>query len=245
MIVAKLGGSVITDKSKPFSYRPDVVSALSEEIASSDQKVVVVHGGGSYGHVLAKQHGINTDPGQAPALGVAQTRGAMYDLNRLVCKTMLEFKLYPYPFSPFDAVSRAGPDGLSAWLKGLLKEGLTPVTFGDVCLAPGGFRVISGDVIVQELAKSMDPERCVFALDVDGVYEENSRVIIPELTPGKIKRMKIQSGEDATGGMKLKLEVAAKIASGGSKVCFVSGYRRNEFSKALRGLDFYGTVVHT
>jgi len=236
---------VITDKSKPFSYRPDVVSALSEEIASSDQKVVVVHGGGSYGHVVAKLHGITTDPAEAPAVGVAQTRGAMYDLDRLVCKTMAEFKLNPYPFSPFDAVSRAGKAPVAAWLKALLKEGLTPITFGDVTLTASGFKVISGDVIVQDLAKILAPERCVFALDVDGVYEPNTRVIIPELSPSKIRRMSVSSGSDATGGMRLKLEVAARIAAAGTKVCFVSGYRRNEFSKALRGLDFYGTVVRS
>ena len=242
-IVAKLGGSVITDKSKPFSYRPDVASALSEEIASSDQKVVVVHGGGSFGHVVAKQHGISSDAAEAPAVGVAQTRGAMYELNRMICKTMMEYKLNPYPFSPFDAISRAGKEPVANWLRGLLKEGLTPVTFGDVMLAGSGFRVISGDVIVQDLAKILAPERCVFALDVDGVYEGNSRVIIPELSPSKIRRMSVPGGDDATGGMKLKLDAAARIAATGAKVCFVSGYRRNEFSKALRGLDFYGTVV--
>jgi len=236
---------VITDKSKPFSYRPDVVSALSEEIASSDQRVVVVHGGGSFGHVVAMQHGISSDASEAPAVGVAQTRGAMYELNRMVCKTMMEFKLNPYPFSPYDAVSRAGKAPLSAWLKGLLKEGLTPVTFGDVILAPSGFKVISGDVIMQDLAKALSPERCVFALDVDGVYEPNTRVIIPELTPSRIRRMSVPNGDDATGGMKMKLDAAARIAAGGTRVCFVSGYRRNEFSKALRGLDFYGTVVRS
>ncbi len=233
------------DKSKPFSYRPDVVSALSEEIASSDQKVVVVHGGGSFGHVVAKQHGLGAEAAEAAAVGVAQTRGAMYELNRMVCKTMMEFRLSPYPFSPFDAISRAGGASVSSWLKGLLKEGLTPVTFGDVGLAPSGFRVISGDVIVQELAKMMGPERVVFALDVDGVYEGNTRVIIPELSVAKVRRMKVQEGDDATGGMRLKLEMAAKIAAGGTTVNFVSGYRRNEFSKAVRGLDFYGTVVRS
>ena len=222
-----------------------MVSALSEEIASSDQKVVVVHGGGSFGHVVAKQHGISSDAGEAPAVGVAQTRGAMYELNRMVCKTMMEFKLNPFPFAPYEAISRSGKAPLSAWLKGLLKEGLTPVTFGDVMLTPSGFRVISGDVIMQDLAKVLSPDRCVFALDVDGVYEPNSRVIIPELTASKIRRMSVPNGDDATGGMKLKLDAAARISSGGTKVCFVSGYRRNEFSKALRGLDFYGTVVRS
>jgi isopentenyl phosphate kinase len=202
-----------------------------------------VHGGGSFGHVLAKEHGLSSVPAQSEAAGVAQTRGAMYDLNRMVCKTMMEFKLNPYPFSPFDAVARAGKAPLAQWLRGLLKEGLTPVTFGDLVLSPTGMKVLSGDLMVQELTKAVLPERSVFAMDVDGVYEENSRVIIPELTPTKARRMSIPPGEDATGGMKLKLEVAARMASWGTRVAFVSGYRRNEFSKALRGLDFYGTLV--
>jgi isopentenyl phosphate kinase len=244
-VIAKLGGSVITDKSKPFSYRPDVVSALSEEIASSDQKVVVVHGGGSFGHVVAKQHGIGSEVGEAPAMKVAQARGAMYELDRMVCKTMMEFKLSPYPFSPFDIAFKAGNAQLAAWLRGLLKEGLTPITFGGASLTAAGFKVLSGDVIMQHLTRVLSPEICVFALDVDGVYEENSRVIIPELSPSKIRRMEVPAGEDATESMKSELEAAAKIASLGTKVCFVSGYRRNEFSKALRGLDFYGTVVRS
>ena len=178
-------------------------------------------------------------------MGVAQTRGAMYELDRMICKTMMEYKLNPYPFSPFDAVIRAGRAPVASWLRGLLKEGLTPVTFGDVILSPSGFKVISGDVIVQELAKVLAPDRCVFALDVDGVYEANSRVIIPELSPSKIRRMDVPPGDDATGGMKDKLDAASRIAAGGTKVCFVSGYRRNEFSKALKGLEFYGTVVRS
>jgi len=220
-----------------------VVSALSEEIASSDEKVVVVHGGGSFGHSVARQHGITSEPSETAAAGVAQTRGAMYDLNRLVCKTMMEFRLNPYPFSPFDAASRGGKAQLAQWLRGLLKGDLTPVTFGDVVLSPSGFKVLSGDVIVHDLAKALRPERCVFALDVDGVYEPNSRVIIPELTPSKIRKMRVPAGDDASGGMKLKLEVAARLASMGTRVSFVSGYRRNEFSKAIKGLEFYGTVV--
>jgi len=243
--VVKLGGSVITDKSKPFTYRSDVVSALAEEIAYSDEKAVVVHGGGSFGHVLAREHGISSEEPATSATGVSKTRGAMYDLDSLVCKTMMESKISPYPFSPFDAVTRAGKTAAARWLRGLLKSGLTPVTFGDVTLSSGGFKVLSGDLIVYELAKMLGPERCVFALDVDGVYEENTRVIIPELSTSKIRKMRVQKGYDSTGGMQLKLKVAARVAALGSEVCFVSGYRRNEFLKALKGLDFYGTVVRS
>ena len=244
-VIVKLGGSVITDKSKPFSYRADVVSALAEEIASSDEKAVVVHGGGSFGHAVAKQEGISSDETAASAAAVSKTRGAMYDLNGLLCRTMAENKLFPYPFSPFDVIVKAGKAPVSQWLRGLLKSGLTPVTFGDVALTPAGFRVLSGDLIVLELAKILEPERCIFSLDADGVYEEGTRVIIPELSPSKVRKMKVSKGEDVTGGMKLKLEVAAKIAALGPKVFFVSGYRRNEFAKALKGAEFYGTIIRS
>ena len=241
----KLGGSVITDKSKPFSYRPDVVSALAEEIASSDERAVVVHGGGSFGHTVAKQQGVSSEQAAQDAGAVSRTRAAMYELNGLVCRTLLEGKLYPYSFSPFDALLKAGKGPVSLWLRNLMKNGLTPVTFGDVILTSSGLKVLSGDTMVFELARILAPERCIFALDVDGVYESGTRVIIPELSPSKIRRMQLPLAEDATGGMKLKLDVAAKIAGLGTKVSFVSGYRRNEFSKALKGLEFYGTVVRT
>jgi isopentenyl phosphate kinase len=244
-VIVKLGGSVITDKSKPFSYRSDVVSALAEEIASSDEKTLVVHGGGSFGHTVAKQQGISSDEAATTAAAVSKTRGAMYDLNSLLCRTMTENKLFPYSFSPFDVIVKAGKAPVSQWLRGLLKAGLTPVTFGDVTLTSAGFKVLSGDLIVLKLAEILEPERCVFALDADGVYEEGTRVIIQELSPSRVRKMKVSKGEDVTGGMKLKLEVAAKVAALGPKVCFVSGYRRNEFSKALKGLEFYGTVVRS
>ena len=192
---------------------------------------------------MARQHGLSSAAVSLTAAGVPQTRSAMYELNALVCKTMLESKLNPYPFSPFDAISRAGAEPVATWLRGLLKAGLTPVTFGDVVFRSGGFRVLSGDTIVMELAKILKPDRCVFALDVDGVYEDSTRVIIPELTPSKVRKLHVPKGDDTTGGISLKLEIAAKVAASGSEVCFVSGYRRNEFSKALRGLDFYGTAI--
>jgi len=242
-VIVKFGGSVITDKSKPFSYRSDVVSALAEEIASSDERAVIVHGGGSFGHTVARQQGLSSEQAAQYAGAVSKTRAAMYELNGLVCRTLLESKLYPYSFSPFDALSKAGKAAVSLWLRGLMKNGLTPVTFGDVSLTSSGLKVMSGDTMVLELTRILGPERCVFALDVDGVYEGGTRVILPELSPSKIKRMQVPLGEDVTGGMKFKLDVAAKIASLGTKVSFVSGYRRNEFSKALKGLEFYGTVV--
>jgi len=249
VILAKLGGSVITDKGKPFSFREEVVSALGKEIATSHQLVVLVHGGGSFGHPVAKEYGLTSGAYSRGGEGVSKTRDAMYALDQLVCRTLMGAGVETYPFAPFDLLVSSNEKHTRSWLGRLLSSGLCPVTFGDVSSYPRGFRILSGDTIMHELAKVLRPVRCVFALDVDGVYrgrkrkKEKTGNLLRTISASQMGKLKVGLGDDATGGIKLKLEVAAKIASLGTSVSFVSGFRRAEFAKALRGLDFYGTVV--
>src|SRR2546426_9297157 len=57
MLLVKLGGSVITVKSKYRTLRGPDLSRLAREIAAgADHETVVVHGAGSYGHILAAKH---------------------------------------------------------------------------------------------------------------------------------------------------------------------------------------------
>ena len=245
--LAKLGGSVITDKTKPFSFRAEVVSALGEEIAASHERVVLVHGGGSFGHPVAKEYGLTSGAYSRGGEGVSKTRDAMYALNQLVCRALMGAGVETYPFAPFDLLVSSNGEHARSWLRNLLSSGLSPVTFGDVSSYPRGFRILSGDTIMHELAKVLRPVRCVFALDVDGVYrgreKEKAGNLLRTISASQMSKLKVDLGDDATGGMKLKLQVAGKIASLGTSVSFVSGFRRAEFAKALRGLDFYGTMV--
>jgi isopentenyl phosphate kinase len=247
--LAKLGGSVITDKTKPFSFREDVVSALGEEIAASRERVVIVHGGGSFGHPVAKEYGLTSGAYSRGGEGVSKTRDAMYALDQLVCRALRGAGVETYPFAPFDLLMNSNQEHSRSWLTNLLSSGLSPVTFGDVSSYPRGFKILSGDTIMLELAKVLRPVRCVFALDVDGVYRGRDErkgkpgALLRTISASQMSKLKVGLGDDATGGIKLKLEVAAKIASLGTSVSFVSGFRRAEFAKALRGLDFYGTVV--
>ena len=102
-VVVKLGGSVVTDKASPFTYRGNAVISLSKEMAASQLRLVVVHGGGSFGHPVAKQYGLSSRASSVwSAEGVSRTRAAMFRLNKLVCSSMSEAGLSPYPFAPFD-----------------------------------------------------------------------------------------------------------------------------------------------
>jgi isopentenyl phosphate kinase len=61
LIFLKLGGSLITDKTRPRTVRPDTLKRLCEEIASARERdpnllLVLGHGSGSFGHVAAKKY---------------------------------------------------------------------------------------------------------------------------------------------------------------------------------------------
>jgi len=94
LVFVKLGGSVITDKAKPFTERKDVIKRLAEEIHSSrgrtGPRLVVGHGGVSYPHVPAKRYqthlGIVSEESR---MGSALVQDAASRLNRIVVNALL------------------------------------------------------------------------------------------------------------------------------------------------------------
>ena len=59
MFIIKIGGSVITDKAKQNSFKKDVIDNLAKQISKSKKEIILVHGAGSYGHILAKKYNLN------------------------------------------------------------------------------------------------------------------------------------------------------------------------------------------
>lgn len=54
MILLKLGGSLLTNKARAFSIRGAVLAGVASEISAAKEPLIVIHGGGSFGHPLAK-----------------------------------------------------------------------------------------------------------------------------------------------------------------------------------------------
>ncbi|MBI3116023.1 MAG: isopentenyl phosphate kinase family protein [Thaumarchaeota archaeon] len=240
LVVVKLGGSVVTDKSKPFSYRRKVVAALGRAMAASGQRIVLVHGGGSFGHPVAKHYGLSSSPSRSTAEGVSRTREAMFRLNQLVCASLTQAGLHPFTFAPFTLLRNAR--SAARWVDALLDSNLMPVTFGDVIPDDRGFRIMSGDTICLELSRLLRPRRCVFAFNVDGILDGNGK-LIKEVDASVLKQLRKSRADDATGGILLKVTEALKIVSRETDVSFVSGFSTNNFCKALKGRRFHGSVV--
>jgi Predicted archaeal kinase len=59
LIVLKLGGSIITNKKEPFSFNRDVLLRIGNELKSSwPMPLIIIHGGGSFGHPIAEAYEI-------------------------------------------------------------------------------------------------------------------------------------------------------------------------------------------
>ena len=94
-IILKLGGSVVTVKETPFRPNIRVIRRLVREISESNSMpLVVVHGGGSYGHPVAKEYKIRDGyTSRSQLIGFSKTRQAMMELNKLMVDVFVENNL--------------------------------------------------------------------------------------------------------------------------------------------------------
>ena len=60
MILIKLGGSIITNKEKPLSARKKTIDNLSKSLKKIKEPIIIVHGGGSYGHYWSVKYDMHT-----------------------------------------------------------------------------------------------------------------------------------------------------------------------------------------
>jgi len=255
--VLKLGGSVITAKERPMTADAGNIRRLAEEIAASGPgRLVLVHGGGSFGHPVAKRYGIaegRASDGQA--LGFSKTHQAMVALSSLVIDALVDAAVPAVPVAPSSfMVADDGRIGIADFgvVRRLIDVGITPVLHGDVVLDRSrGFSILSGDQIAARLAVELGASRLVYGVDVDGVHTSNPKLsrdarLIERLPLDRMKGLvKAEEGltTDVTGGMLGKVSEAAAAVEAGVEVLIVNASRPGVILKALRGEPVTGTVL--
>lgn len=246
LVLVKLGGSVITDKTTLFSTNWKNLKSLSESLSNFKGKMVIVHGAGSFGHPLAKYYGLNTTYNQINPSGITLTRLAVQTLHSDVVFYLEEAGIHAYSLPPYTFVGpTASFINKTEIFKMINSSGLTPVTFGDVLLHDKGGFVISGDKLMFLLAKKLRPERVVFILDVDGVYDtspNNGNLLKTLPLNFQIKKRKTKR-IDVTGSIMGKIKESQKIANLGIDVFFINGNKPERVLKALKGKDVEGTLI--
>jgi isopentenyl phosphate kinase len=213
--VLKLGGSVITDKDRPETVDEDALgeaaAAIGAAIAGEHGEdalsdLVVVHGGGSFGHHHASAHGVSDTAGTHDAAAVAAIHGAMRRLNDAVLDALHDEGVAAVPVHPLSAGHRDNGGSLTlptGQVETLLAEGFTPVLHGDlVAHAGNGATVVSGDELVVAVAEALDATRLGLCSTVPGVLDEEGEVVAAIDSMAAVRDVLGESDStDVTGGM--------------------------------------------
>lgn len=208
--VLKLGGSVITDKDSPETVDGDALDRAAEIVdeALSDgaaERIVIVHGGGSFGHYHASEHGVSTEEGTRDPEAVLAIHTAMTTLNRFVVDRLTARDVPAVPVSPLSAAHRDVEGALSlpaGAVETLLEEGFIPVLHGDLIAHAGaGTTVLSGDEIVASLAASLDADRIGVCSTVPGVLDDGDVIDRIERYEDVADALGGSAATDVSGGM--------------------------------------------
>ncbi|MFC7142372.1 isopentenyl phosphate kinase [Halosimplex aquaticum] len=209
--VLKLGGSVVTEKDTPETVDDDALARAASAVAAHEGDLVLVHGGGSFGHHAAAERGVSTAEGTRSAADAVAIHDAMGRLNGAVLDALHAEGVEALPVRPLSVASRDAAGALSlptGSVATMLEEGFTPVLHGDgVAQAGSGVTITSGDDLVVALARELAVDRVGLCSTVPGVLDSSGEVI------DRIERFSDvadavgdSDATDVTGGMAAKVE---------------------------------------
>jgi isopentenyl phosphate kinase len=233
-VVVKLGGSVVTEKDAHETVDEAALRTTADALAGATDPLVVVHGGGSFGHPNAAEYGVTTTAGTSDPAAVDAIHGAMVRLNGHVAAALRDAGLAAVPIHPFSVASRDAEGNLElpgTGLRRTLAEDFIPVLHGDLVVQEGeGATVLSGDELVPAVATAFGADRVGVCSTVPGVFGDDGTVLkaiesetaIPDAVGGS-------DATDVTGGMAgklrqlLALDVPAQVFGPDALGAFLEG----------------------
>jgi isopentenyl phosphate kinase len=218
--------------------------------------LIIIHGGGSFGHPLAKQYKIKEgyeDPSQIE--GFSKTHQAMLELNKLVVDALIHHNIPAFSVSPSSCiVTKASRIQIfyDSILTRLLKTGFVPVLFGDAVLDNStGFTILSGDQLITALAIRFKADKIVLGVDVDGLYTADPKTnacarLMSHITLQDLKtRHNIEEAKvtDVTGGMLGKISELIPAINADIRTFIVNASKEGNVYKVLKGEKMTGTLI--
>ncbi len=249
----KLGGSLITDKTRPYEPRLDRLAALATQIADflkekPGTRLLLGHGSGSFGHTAAQEYGTREGVRDARGWrGFAEVHHQAARLNGYVMEALRKAELPAVSFPPVASVlAREGK--VSYWdpghIEGALDHGLLPVIYGDTVFdqARGG-TILSTEDLFAHLSPPLHPERILLAGQEPGVWADfpSRGRLLEVIRSADYESLRLglgaAEGVDVTGGMLAKVDQMMELVKSiaGLHVTIFSGVEEGALAKALRG----------
>ena len=258
-IILKIGGSAITDKSAEATPRTEIINRLAEEIKRADlDDLIIVHGGGSFGHPTAAKYGIKDGYKEDPTqkLGFAETHHMMTVLNGLVMDALIWHEIPALSIAPsccFMTDNGKIKYFDDSTLQAMAKMAFIPVFYGDVVLDEKlGFTVLSGDQLIAYLAIKYNARKIVIGADTDGLFDSDPKTNpnakpYKHLTLTELKQIQPKlgkaSGTDVTGGMAGKIAELIPAVEAGVHVTITGATKGLSIFRALTDQGILGTEI--
>lgn len=259
MYILKLGGSIITKKdSSKSEINKENLKRIAREIKrASVDGLIIIHGAGSFGHPLAKKYKIGEKFGPEEydnkRIGFCLTDNKVKELNMLICEALIEEELPVIAISPSSIMTstdkRIEPYNTDLIVK-YIEKGYIPVMYGDVVLDSNlEMAVISGDQIIQVLARDLKVQNVILSTDVDGIYNKNPKVHDDAVFFEKfssiedLETLEGSTNVDVTGGMAGKIKELLSLADLGINSQIINANIENNIYKALKNEKVKGTII--
>jgi isopentenyl phosphate kinase len=239
LVIVKFGGSVITTKTERKAMNRRNLDLISNEIGvackSTDKNFIIVHGGGSYGHPLAKRFGFrysrqlngDANSGVGGTIPPAKSKDAlknfseikttMEELNKNVVNSLISKDVPAVSFHPSDFCVTDNGRIVSMFTKQIdlcLNNSEIPILHGDVVKDETyGAIILSGDQILAYLAKEFKNNLSflIVGTDVDGVFTKD-----PKVAPSEAHRIHVIT-PSLFNDLKLKFTNAQFDVTGGMR----------------------------
>lgn len=260
LILIKIGGGVITDKSVHYGLREDVLKRLSQEIAEaviklSDTNLIIGNGAGSFAHFSALKY--KTTEGfinEESKMGMGWVRHDAVKLNQIVFEQLLIAKVPVFSFSPSSLMSVKDGKTKNIFMDSLvdsMDKGIVPLVYGDVVVdSSKGCDIYSTEKVFDELAKYFSDKyevRVIHISSEEGVYKKGQASVYSEITKDNFEEVKEHlggsNGVDVSGGMLHKVEECLEVSKLGIVSQIVSGMVVGRVRDAIMGKKVKGTTI--
>ena len=273
LVFLKLGGSLITDKTKPYTPLLDMMDDLALQIATTLQaqpnlRLVIGHGAGSFGHVAASEYKTRDGyPRPSPLAhrdrdqneenyweGFAEVWYQASTLNRYVMKALHKANVRAISLPPSSSVI-ASEGKVSVWettpIRMALSSRIVPVIFGDVVFDEvRGGTILSTEDLFMHLARALSPERILLAGLESAVWKDfpaRTRKL-EKITPDTFDQISAgigkAQGADVTGGMESKVKQMLELIENNQELT-IQIFSGTEPGNIVRTLtgETLGTVI--
>jgi len=249
-LVVKLGSNLLAPEGR--GVRPDRLRALADQVADlkrQGREIIIVSSGAiaSGMRLLPRARRSAAMVHQQALAAVGQPElmrayAAAFHRRRLVVAQVL--------LTREDLLVPSRRDNARRTLLALLRYGVVPVVNENDTVAVDEIRMGENDMLSARVARLADADALIILTDVNGLYDghpaRNLRARRIDVVRGVTARVRRFAGSGAgsavgTGGMRTKLDAAARFTRDGRPVLIARGTDQAVLVRAMRG-DSLGTL---